>query len=186
MTLESAGENRSLSMYSRMTPIRTPSRRCAVAKLSYGWDGTRPTLKAVTGSWGSYPAMTVRIRATSPTVRHIGPARSFTMGWAPTIPCRLTRATSGAIPTTLLLAEGLVIEPLLSSAMAQVTRLAATAEADPPLEAPGSRSVSYGSQFTPPNELRAEPPWYSAMLDLARIIAPAARSFATNVASPGG
>src|SRR5262249_38421130 len=77
-------------------------------------------------------------------------------------------------------------EPPVSSAIEHVTMFVATDTAEPPLEPPGSRSVSYGLQPVPPHELRASPPAYSSMLALARMIAPAARRRATTVASSGG
>ena len=77
----------------------------------------------------------------------------------------------------------------VSSPIAHVTKFAATAMPEPPLDEPGSRSVSYGLHIVPPNELRwpvTPPAAYSPMLALARMIAPAARRRATNVASSGG
>jgi hypothetical protein len=64
--------------------------------------------------------------------------------------------------------------------------LAATAVADPALDMPGARSVSYGLQNVPPKALRAPSVAYSARFALARTIAPASRSRRTNVASSGG
>ena len=51
---------------------------------------------------------------------------------------------------------------------------------------PGARSVSYGLQKVPPNELRPQSVAYSAMLAFASTIAPASRNRFTNVASSGG
>jgi hypothetical protein len=70
--------------------------------------------------------------------------------------------------------------------MPQVTRLAATAEAEPEDEPIGDRSVSYGLLQTPLKDDRGTPDAYSPMVDLARMIAPAARSLVTKVASAGG
>src|SRR5688572_31809837 len=103
----------------------------------------------------------------------------------PNIPSRLTRPCDGDRPTTLLTRDGMRIEGAVSSPIAHVTRLAATAVPDPPLEPPGLRSVAYGLQKVPPKELRS-PAAYSPMLDLARIIAPASRSRAISIASSGG
>jgi len=58
--------------------------------------------------------------------------------------------------------------------------------ADPALDMPGTRSVSYGLQNVPPNALRPPSVAYSAMFDLASTIAPASRKRFTNVASRGG
>src|SRR5215472_18130096 len=105
---------------------------------------------------------------------------------APIIPFRLTSSCVGASPTRLLTDAGHRIDTTVSSPIAQVTRLAATDDADPALDMPGSRSVSYGLQKVPPKELRAPSVAYSARFAFARIIAPASRSRLTKVASPGG
>src|SRR5689334_25144869 len=105
---------------------------------------------------------------------------------APIIPLRLTSSSVGARPTRLFTDAGQRIETTVSSPIAHVTRFAATEVAEPALDIPGSRSVSYGLQKVPPNELRAPSTAYSARLAFARIIAPASRSRFTNVASSGG
>src|SRR5262249_23755613 len=97
-----------------------------------------------------------------------------------------TSSWVGASPTVLFTDAGQRTETTVSSAMPQVTRFAATAVADPALDIPGSRSVSYGLQKVPPNELRAPSTAYSATLALARMMAPASRNRFTNVASSGG
>ena len=86
----------------------------------------------------------------------------------------------------LFTAAGQRIDTTVSSPIAQVTRLAATDVPDPALDIPGARSVSYGLQKVPPKELRAPSVAYSAMLALARMIAPASRRRLTKVASSGG
>src|SRR6185503_9802867 len=104
----------------------------------------------------------------------------------PMMPSWLTRCWVGASPTALALRAGCRIEPPVSSPMEQVTRLAPTEEPEPPLELPGDLVVSYGLHIVPPNELRerCEPP--SPRFAFARMIAPAARSFAMKCASSGG
>ena len=67
------------------------------------------------------------------------------------MPSRLTSSCVGASPTASAFFVGCRIEPPVSSAIAQVTRFAATDEPDPLLEVPADRSVSYGLQLTPPN-----------------------------------
>src|SRR6516162_660431 len=114
----------------------------------------------------------------------MGPVRMFKP--APIIPLRLTSSCVGASPTRLLTEAGHRIDTTVSSPMAHVTRLAATDVAEPALDMPGSRSVSYGLQKVPPNELRAPSTAYSARLAFARMIAPASRNRLTNVASSGG
>src|SRR5262245_22252458 len=124
------------------------------------------------------------MRATSSTVRHIGPTRSL-IRFGPNMPSRLTSATGAGSPTRSLFFVGLRTDGPDSSPMAQVTRLAATDAPEPPLDRPGLRSVSYGLQNTPPNEPRS-PDAYSPMFALPMMIAPASRSFLTNVESSGG
>src|ERR1041385_2282745 len=102
---------------------------------------------------------------------------------APIIPFRLTSSSVGASPTRLLTDAGHRMDTTVSSPMAQVTKFAATDVAEPALDMPGSRSVSYGLQNVPPNELRAPSTAYSARLALPRIIAPASRRRLTKVAS---
>ena len=128
--------------------------------------------------------MTSRIFAASATLRQIGPVRMFSP--APIMPSRLTSSCVGASPTRLFTAAGHRIDTTVSSPIAQVTRLAATELAEPALDMPGSRSVSYGLQKVPPNELRAPSTAYSARFAFARMIAPASRNRRTNVASSGG
>ena len=70
------------------------------------------------------------------------------------------------------------IEPPVSSAIAQVTRLAATDVPDPLLDVPAERSVSYGLQLMPPNGLREMP---EPTFALARMMAPASRMRVMNV-----
>src|SRR5687767_9353555 len=101
------------------------------------------------------------------------------------MPSRLMSSCVGAMPTALLARAGPRIDEPVSSAIAQVTRFAATEEPEPALELLGLRSVSYGLQNVPPNELRAPPFAYSARFALARIMAPASRKRVTKVASSG-
>src|SRR5262249_8378106 len=122
--------------------------------------------------------------AASCTVRQIGPVRMFNP--APIIPSRLTSSCVGARPTRLLTDAGHRMDTTVSSPIAHVTKFAATDVAEPALDIPGSRSVSYGLQKVPPKELRAPSTAYSARLAFARMIAPASRNRLTNVASSGG
>src|SRR3989441_7018015 len=124
------------------------------------------------------------MRAASSTVRHIGPTRMLRP--APIIPRVLTSSLVGSSPTRLFTADGQRTETTVSSPIAHVTRFAATEDADPALDMPGSRSVSYGLQNVPPKELRAPSTAYSARFAFARMIAPASRNRFTKVASAGG
>src|SRR5690348_10846482 len=123
--------------------------------------------------------MTSRTRAASSTVRQAGPTRSVS-GPAPIMPSRLTRPCDGENPTQLFRRDGMRIERLPSSDMAHVTRLAATDDAEPPLDPPTSRVVLYALHMVPPKALRL-PDAYSPRLALARMIAPASRSRLTTV-----
>jgi hypothetical protein len=127
--------------------------------------------------------MTVRMRAASSTVRAIGPMRVLMPMLI--MPWRLTSSWVGAMPTTLFIRAGARTDGPVSSAIEAVTKFAATELAEPPLEPPGWRSVSYGFTSVPPKELR-QPAAYSPMLALARMMAPASRSFLTKVESCGG
>src|SRR5262245_35375417 len=128
--------------------------------------------------------MTSSTRAASATVRQIGPTRVLIPIWI--IPLRLTSSSVAAMPTALAALAGPRMDEPDSSAIAHVTRFAPTEEPDPELEPRGLRSVSYGLQKVPPYELRGTPEAYSPRLDLARMIAPAARKRATKVESVGG
>src|SRR3954462_490169 len=117
------------------------------------------------------------MRAASVTVRQIGPTRGFSPRWI--MPRARAPSGGGTMPTTSLNDDGLTIEPPVSSPIAQVTKFIETEVAEPPLEPPGSRVVSYGLHSVPPKELRAAPPAYSSRFALARMIAPALRRRST-------
>ena len=98
------------------------------------------------------------------------------------MPLRLTSSCVGASPTTLLFLVGCRIDPPVSSAIEQVTRLALTDVPDPLLDVPADRSVSYGLQLTPPNGLR-DPTFGDPTLAFARMMPPASRRRVMKVAS---
>src|SRR5947209_17468276 len=100
--------------------------------------------------------------AASFTERQSTPGRSR-VSEAGTKPARLTRLCVATIPTRLPLAAGLRAEGPVSSPSAHITRLAATAAPEPPLERPALRLVSYGLQVVPPKVERS-PEAYSPML----------------------
>src|SRR5665213_3678534 len=108
--------------------------------------------------------MTSRIFAASCTLRQIGPVRMLRP--APIIPVLLTNSSVGANPTRLLTDAGHRMETTVSSPIAQVTRFAATEVAEPALDMPGSRSVSYGLQNVPPKELRAPSVAYLSLIHI--------------------
>src|SRR5690242_16691616 len=141
-------------------------------------------LAAVAASRASYPASAPSTVAASFTVRQRMPGRSR-VSEAGTRPARLIRLWVATIPTRLLLAAGLRADGPVSSPSAHITRFAATAAPEPPLERPALRLVSYGLQVVPPYVLRS-PEAYSPMFALARMMAPAWRRRATTWASCGG
>src|SRR5258708_12129609 len=115
--------------------------------------------------------MTSSTRATSSTVRHAAPFRSLRPP-PPIMPSRLTKPCDCDRPTPLLNLEGMRIEGPPSSEIVHVTKFAATDEAEPPLEPPTSRAVSYGLHIVPPKPLRL-PETYSPRLPFSTIIPPA-------------
>src|ERR1700712_4462845 len=99
------------------------------------------------------------------------------------IPERLTRPTVGLRPTMPQRVAGEMMEPSVSVPMATAQRLAATATADPELDPEGWRSRAEGLRVRPPRALQplvegeARKLAHSLRFVLARITAPAARSF---------
>src|SRR5258707_12037645 len=108
---------------------------------------------------GSFSASSTR--AASLTVRHWMPARSR-YGSAPIAPPYGINPFVVTSATTPLRHAGCRQEPPVSSQIEQWTRLAATDAADPELEPPVSRAVSYGLQAVPPHVLRAPAPYSRA------------------------
>ncbi len=89
----------------------------------------------------------------------------------------------GFSPTIPQSAAGWRIEPPVSVPIAHGASPAATAAADPPLEPPGTRSVSHGLRTTPYPEFSFdEPIANSSMLVLPIIAAPASVRRRTAVA----
>ena len=81
-------------------------------------------------------------------------------------------------------AAGWRMEPPVSVPSVPAARSAATAAAEPPEEPPGTRERSHGLRVVKYAEFSVdEPIANSSMLSLPRMTAPAARSFATTVAS---
>ena len=88
------------------------------------------------------------------------------------------------MPTTPHRAAGWRIEPPVSEPSASGTKPAATAAAEPPLEPPGTRLVSWGLRVGPKAEFSVEEPMAnSSRLVLPTTTAPAARRRSTTVAS---
>src|SRR5581483_12115864 len=138
-------------------------------------------VSAEDGSFGSWPASPFRSSAASSTVRAIGPTWSSVQEMG-TIPYVLTRPRVGFSPTTPQRIAGDRIEPDVSPPVAPSTIWAATAAAEPPLDPPGSWERSQG--FLVPG---VDPPKdHSGRLVFPTMIAPAALSRATTVASKGG
>src|ERR1700753_3777517 len=96
-------------------------------------------------SLGSWPAIE-RIRiAASRTLRAIGPAWSSEEANA-TMPQREQRPEVGFMPTVAVKAAGWRIEPPVSVAVAPMQSNAATADAEPPDEPPGTSAASEPSR----------------------------------------
>src|SRR3970040_533732 len=128
-------------MGSRRMPMRLPLRPSLsrdVVKLSR----MRPTPRAVTGSSGSYPAITSKSLARSVTVRAIGPSDPFTEGQPAYTPARLTKPAGGRIPATQFHVDGRRIEANPSWPTATVQKFADTLAPEPPEEPPAVRSRS--------------------------------------------
>src|SRR5580704_7236462 len=108
------------------------------------------------------------------------------------MPLRLTSPTVGLIPTVPLADEGHTIEPSVSVPMATAQRFAEMPAPEPELEPQGLRSSAYGFFVRPPRPLHPLVEWLERILahslgfDLARISAPAARSFCATYESFGG
>lgn len=89
------------------------------------------------------PATTDSSAAASATLCAIGPTQSREEAYA-TRPLRDTRPYVGFTPTTPQKEAGCRMLPPVSEPSAATTWLAATAEAEPPLLPPGTRSGSHG------------------------------------------
>jgi len=135
----------------RRTPMRAPASAPAVSPAVYV-AGTFPTAYTVTGSRGSYPAMTSSTRAASATVRVIGPMVSCD-GFAGSMPKRLTSGSVGRRPTSACTAAGPRIDPPVSSPSATSPKLAAAAAPDPLDDPLGLRAGSYAFRMIPAAEL---------------------------------
>ncbi len=137
------------------------------------------------------PVSTSRSRATSSTVRAIGPGLSW-LALMGTIPPVGTAPTVGLIPATPLSDAGQVIEPSVSVPIASGASPAAIAAAEPDEEPPGLRSSAQGLPVRPPiadqpDVERADRMLaHSDRLVVPRITAPASCSRRTRGASPPG
>src|SRR5262245_38456995 len=108
------------------------------------------------------------------------------------MPARLTNPTVGLMPTRLHIEDGQMIDPSVSVPIATAHRLAATAAPEPALDPHGLRSSAYGLRVCPPRALHPDDERVDRMFAhsdrfvLPSSTAPAARSFATTVASRAG
>ncbi len=119
----------------------------------------------------------------SSTVFVSGPAWSSDEANA-IIPNLLTLPYVGFIPTTPQKAAGWRIDPPVSVPIEPRQRDADVATAEPPLDPPGTLSVSQGFFVGPKYEVSVEEPIAnSSILFLPVITAPASRSFFVTVAS---
>src|SRR5690349_19907179 len=115
------------------------------------------------GSDSSTAAIAPSRRATSATLRPIGPAVSWLteIGMMPT---RLTSPTVGLRPTSPLTADGHAMLPSVSVPTPIAARLAAIAAPVPALEPHGLRSSTYGLRVCPPRELQPDDEFGDRML----------------------
>ena len=129
--------------------------------------------------------MTASAIAASVTVRAIGPVLSSSQS-SGAIPAILTRPRVGYTPTSALVAAGMRMEFPVSVPFPSTAMLAATAVTTPPLDPPGEKRTSYALPVRPNELLRLVSLLAkSGMLARPTMIAPAARSLATMVASFG-
>src|SRR6266852_9193779 len=96
--------------------------------------------------------MTSRSRATSVTVRAIGPREPVSYGQPSYMPLRLTRPAVGLIPTIEFQVDGRRIDAKPSSPTATVAKFAVTLAPGPPEEPPTVRSRSKGFRVEPNRE----------------------------------
>ena len=105
------------------------------------------------------------------------------------MPVRLTRPTVGLMPTIPLTFAGQVTDPFVSVPSAATAKLAAIADPEPELDPQGERERSWGLRHCPPTALQPEEDRderklaHSLRFVLPKMIAPAARNFATTGAS---
>src|SRR3954471_5097555 len=175
---------------SRHSPIRAPRSTPGRSSFAYavGWESG---YCEVAGSAGSRPWRTDRVRATSTTLRAIGPAVSCSAEIG-TTPVRLTRPRLGLCPTVAVIPAGQTIEPSVSLPIATWASDAATPAADPPYDPHGLRASTYGLFVCPPTPDQPEVGFaarkfaHSDRFALPRITAPAARRRVISVASFAG
>ena len=82
-------------------------------------------------------------------MRAIGPICATGDGWPSHMPLRLTRPGVGRSETTAFQAAGRRMDASVSSPIATVARLAASAPAEPPEDPPTVRSRLYGLRVMP-------------------------------------
>src|SRR2546428_4194161 len=133
-------------------------------------------------------AIALRIAAASATVRACGPTVSCVLEFWTTL-ARLVRPTVSLIPTVPFAFAGQTIEPSVSVPRPAAQRLPDTEAAEPELEPHGLRSRTYGLFVCRPwpdhplEEWKERKLAHSLRFVLARMIAPASRSFFATVAS---
>ena len=134
-------------------------------------------------SCGSWPAMVLSSTAQSFTSFVRGPAWSRDDANA-TMPYLETLPYVGFSPTTPQHDAGWRIEPPVSVPTDAAHSPAATLAAEPPLEPPGTRSMSHGFFVTTNAEFSVDEPMAnSSILFFPKITAPASLSFFMTVAS---
>ena len=161
--------------------IRTPRK-----SRSSGTRKRSPASAMAIGTRGSGPAITERSRATSCTVRAMGPCTEKG-DHARVAGHTGTRPGAERNPTTLQKLAGLRSEPPMSLPSAMGIMPQASATAAPPLEPPHVFERSYGLRVAPKTWLKVcEPAPNSGVLVLPMVMAPAPRSRSMISASTSG
>ena len=136
-------------------------------------------------------ARTANRRATSSTLRPIGPGLSW-LALMGTTPAVGTAPTVGLSPTTPATEHGQTMDPSVSVPTANGVSPAASAAPDPEDEPPALRSSAHGLPTRPPVADHPLVEWaermlaHSERLVLARTTAPARRTRVTRAASAAG
>ena len=181
------------STMSQPASARTSTARWVAARTS-GSRGRSPRSaeNATRGMWvagvadTSTPVMAPSRRATSATVRPIGPDVGIWILWSTATSCGMDREV-GRSPTTPLKDAGLRRDPPRSDPSATDTDPQARATAAPPLEPPALSAGFHGLRVRPCTGLKVwEPAPNSGVLVLPTVMRPHRRRCATRGASTSG
>ncbi len=168
-TTGSTGRPRS-ALHATLTPRMS---RVSRPMISAGSDSAGGGASRASGTRGSGPEMAASSRATSATVRPIGPSTPSQSATSVTGQ-EGTRPGDGRSPTTLQKLAGFRSEPPRSLPSASASIRAASAAAAPPLLPPELRPGSYGFLVAPNSGLTVcDPAPNSGVFVFPRLMAPA-------------